>query len=157
MVVNSRQRSVDVLLKEDIRGTGKKGEITAVKPGFWRNYLLPQGLATQPTAEYLEELRLEDERKVAEAKAKKDAAIKLRDSLQILSFTIRVKAQDDGTLYGGVRAQDIVEVVKSQTGTELDAKTIDVPEITSLDTYTVYVNLHPEVRASFPLSVQRGK
>uniref|UniRef100_A0A6V3LS51 50S ribosomal protein L9, chloroplastic n=1 Tax=Lotharella globosa TaxID=91324 RepID=A0A6V3LS51_9EUKA len=154
----SKRRSVDVLLKEDIKGTGKKGEIVGVKPGYYRNYLAPHGIATQPTAEFLEELRIEEERKVAAAKALKDQAIKLRDGLQILSFTIRVKANDDGTLFGGVRPQDIADAVKAQTGTELDAKMIELPaEMDSLGTYTVFANLHPEVKASFPVSVQKGK
>ena len=69
---------MDVLLKEDIAGTGKKGDIVAVKPGFWRNYLFPQGIATQPTAEYLEELRVAEEQRMADAKASKNAAVKLR-------------------------------------------------------------------------------
>mmetsp|Transcript_30863 Transcript_30863/g.43012 ORF Transcript_30863/g.43012 Transcript_30863/m.43012 type:complete len:218 (-) Transcript_30863:157-810(-) len=152
-----RKKMVDVLLKEDVKGSGKKGEITAVKPGFWRNYLLPNGIATQPTAEFMEQLRVEEEMKIAEAKAKKNTALKLRDGLQMLSFTIRMKAQDDGKLYGGVRPQDIVDAVKSQTGTELDPKTVDLPSMDKLDTYTVRVNLHPEVTASFPVSIQRGK
>eukprot|EP00954_Amorphochlora_amoebiformis_P017146 1317289-Amorphochlora_amoeboformis.AAC.1 len=156
--VDAKRRRVDVLLKEEVDGTGKKGDIVAVKPGFYRNFLMPQGIAVQPSAEYLEQLRLEDERKIAEAKAKKDAALKLRDGLQILSFTIRVKAKDDGTLYGSIRPQDIVEAVKSQTGAELDAKTIELPpEMSKLATYTVYANLHPEVKAAFPVSIQRGK
>merc|ERR1712146_824900 len=92
------------------------------------------------------------------SKGEKDTALKLRDGLQMLSFTIRMKAQDDGKLYGGVRPQDIVDAVKSQTGTELDPKTIDLPsDMDKLDTYTVRVNLHPEVAASFPVSIQRGK
>mmetsp|Transcript_36516 Transcript_36516/g.67463 ORF Transcript_36516/g.67463 Transcript_36516/m.67463 type:complete len:222 (-) Transcript_36516:175-840(-) len=154
----SKRRSVDVLLKEDIKGTGKKGEIVGVKPGYYRNYLAPHGIATQPTAEFLEELRVEEERKVAAAKALKEQAMKLRDGLQILSFTIRVKANDDGTLFGGVRPQDIAEAVKAQTGTELDPKTIELPaDMNSLGTYNVFANLHPEVKATFPVSVQKGK
>merc|ERR1712146_788635 len=139
-------------------GTGNKGDIVSVKPGYYRNFLFPMGMATQPTAEFLEELRLEEERKMADAKAKKDSALKLKDGLQLLSFTIRVKANEDGTLFGGVRQQDIADAIKAQTGTEIDAKMIELPaDMDRLQTYTVYANLHPEVKASFPVSIQRGK
>lgn len=149
---------MEVILLEKIKKLGDLGDTVKVKPGFGRNYLLPQGKALPAT---------EDNRKVFEArkaelmKKSQDSinAAKLRaEKLAGLTVTIKVLAGDEGKLYGSVGPAEIVQAV-AEKGVELHKNEIDMVggPIRAVGTYSVAVQFHPEVESSLTVVVEEQK
>ena len=149
---------MEVILLEKIKKLGDLGDTVKVKPGFGRNYLLPQGKALPAT---------EDNRKVFEArkaelmKKSQDSlnAAKLRaEKLAGLTVTIKVLAGDEGKLYGSVGPAEIVQAA-AEKGVELHKTEIDMVSgpIRAVGTHTVAVQLHSEVESSLTVVVEEQK
>lgn len=136
---------IKVILREDVSGIGRTGEVKQVKDGFARNFLLPRNLALVATDHNLK--RIEAERKKIEDKlvSEKKKAQDLAQRLANFSVTIAVEVNEEGKLYGSLTAQDIVKAVASE-GIELDKKSValEVP-IKDLGIYDLEVKLYPEV------------
>lgn len=113
-----------ILLLEDVDNLGHKGEIVSVKPGFAFNFLIPQKLALVADANAVRrQARLQEERKVKAAedrKAAEEIAARLKDA----AFTVEVKVDHDGHMYGSVTALDVVHLIKMQAGIELDKRAV---------------------------------
>ncbi|MEQ1439563.1 50S ribosomal protein L9 [Fontimonas sp. SYSU GA230001] len=149
---------MQVILLEKIKKLGDLGDTVNVKPGFGRNFLLPQGKALPAT---------EENRKVFEAR-KADLVKKAQDSLNAakiraeklagLSLTVRALASEEGKLYGSVGPAEIVAVA-AERGVELHKNEIDMVSgpIRALGTYTVGVQLHSEVGTSLTVVVEEQK
>lgn len=149
---------MEVILLEKIKKLGDLGDTVKVKPGFGRNYLLPQGKALPAT---------EDNRKVFEAR-KADLMKKSQDSLNAaklraeklagLTVTIKVLAGDEGKLYGSVGPAEIVQAA-AEKGVELHKNEVDMVSgpIRAVGTYTVAVQLHSEVECSLTVVVEEQK
>lgn len=137
---------VEVILREDVENLGKVGDVIDVKPGFARNYLVPQGMAYEATAgnkRRLAEDRLRHER-VAE-RARTDAE-KLAAELEGRSITFAVKSGEGGRLFGSVTNADIAQKL-AEEGVTIDRHTIRLDEpLKQLGAYTVAVHLHADVR-----------
>jgi large subunit ribosomal protein L9 len=138
---------IQVILKEDVSNLGRSGELVAVKPGYGRNYLIPQGLAIIATKENI--ARLEHDQKVLElraAKRRKDAdGVKQR--LDQVTVQIERQVGEGDKLFGSVTSRDVEEALAAQ-GTPVDRKKIHLPEpIKALGQYTVDIKLGPEVTA----------
>lgn len=151
--VNRKQQ---VVLRQDVKGVGKAGELMAVPVGYWRNYLLPQGLASFADEGVLESIKKQKE---AELRAKAEEKAKAQAMATALAtigkFMIKKKIGQGEAIFGSVTASDLVEAIKMQTGRELDKRAMTVPEIKTLGTYDCSIKLHAEVIGSFKVVVQK--
>jgi large subunit ribosomal protein L9 len=141
-----------VILRSDLDRVGKRGDIIDVADGYGRNYLLPRGLAIRAT-----EGAVDQAAKMRRARDLRDASD--RESAQTIASTlvpkviqITAKAGKEGRLFGSVTSADIVEAIESQTGIELDRKTLDVDAIKTVGEHTVTAKLHSDV--SFPIRLE---
>lgn len=145
-VSGSTRSSVDVLLAEDVESLGKQGEILRVKPGFARNYLLPQGLATIAT-EHNKRMVERHKLRVAELLSQRLKQLrKQAEAISKYSVTLESNANKDGHLYGSIVAADISKALNS-AGYEIDADHVKLEgPLKELGMYTVKFELHPEVK-----------
>ena len=141
-------KTLKVILREDVEKLGDAGEIVTVKPGFARNYLLPQGLAYEATDASVR--RLEQERERAEQNARRDylEARRRASQLEDVSLTFHARAGEESKLFGSVTSADIAERLGQQgLDFEVDRKQIELEEpIKALGVYNVPVHLHGDVR-----------
>ncbi len=144
-VAGSRKKSVEVLLAKDVPYLGKRGEIVRVKPGYARNYLLPQGLATVATEENKRQLEAYHRRlRELEAQRKKEMQ-QLAKRLSKHSVTLEANANKDGYLYGSIVANDIAKALQ-EAGYDIQPEQIQMEgALKELGMYTIGVRLHPEV------------
>jgi large subunit ribosomal protein L9 len=145
-VSGSSRSSIDVLLTEDVTSLGNQGEIVRVKPGYARNFLLPQGLAAVATEH---NKRMVDRHKIRVAELQAQRVKELRghaDAVSKYSVTLEANANKEGHLYGSIVANDISKALKSAGyRVEPDHINLDGP-LKELGMYTVKVELHPEVK-----------
>jgi large subunit ribosomal protein L9 len=142
-----------VILKEDIKKIGSMGQTVTVADGFARNYLVPKGLAVEANIKNMKSL--EHAKKVIQEKAKKmKASVQdFADRLSKITLVIKVKAGEEGKLFGSVTTMDIAEQLKNE-GIEIDKKKISLDEpIKRIGIYAVSVRLHPEVDTQINLQV----
>lgn len=144
-VSGSTRKAVEVLLAENVETLGERGEIVRVKPGYARNYLLPQGMATVAT-EQNKRMVEQHKQKLEELERQRVKEYKdLADSVSKYSVTIEAKANKDGHLYGSVVATDISQALKSAGyAVEPDHVRLEGP-LKELGMYTVKLHLHPKV------------
>ncbi len=146
-----------VILMEDIKSLGKKGEIVNVSDGYARNSLFPKKQALEATPKNINDLKLQKahEEKVAqeileEAKA---FAEKLKDKKVVVS----VKVGEGGKVFGSISAKEIAEAAKEQLGYEIDKKKMQLPSpIKALGTTIVPIKLHPKVTAELKVMVKEA-
>jgi large subunit ribosomal protein L9 len=136
---------IKVILKEDVTGLGKSGEVKQVKDGFARNFLFPRNLALIATGYNLEQIEADAKKKETKNALEKKKAQELAQRLANLSVTIAVEVNEEGKLYGSLTQQDIAKAVSAE-GAEIDKKSIalDSP-IKELGIYDLDMKLHPEV------------
>lgn len=143
-----------LLLRSDVEGVGKKGDLVEVADGFGRNYLLPKGfaiLATKGVAAQASSMRRSrDTRDAANRSAAEEIASKLVPAI----IAISARAKGEGELFGSVSITEIVEAVTAQTGIELDRHLLEVGEpIKTTGTHSVSARLHPEVQFQITVEV----
>ena len=144
-----------VILLEDVKSLGKKGEIVNVSDGYARNLILPKKLGVEATGKNLNDLKLQknNEKKVAQENL--DAAKALAAKLAEGEVVLAIKVGEGGRTFGSVSSKEIAAAVKEQMGLELDKKKISLKEpVKSLGTHIVTVKLHPEVAAELKVSVK---
>ncbi|NLK96750.1 50S ribosomal protein L9 [Defluviitalea saccharophila] len=143
-----------VILTQDVKKHGKKGDIINVSDGYARNYLIPQGLGIEATKASLNDLNL---KKKAEDKRKQEelnAANQLKDELKDKIVKVSVKAGEGGRLFGSVTAKEISAAAKKQYNLNLDKKKIQLDEpIRTLGNHMVPIKLHPQVTAELTVKV----
>ena len=144
-----------VILLQDVKSVGKKGDIVNANDGYARNFLLPKGFAVEANNKNLNDLKLQNanEEKVAAEKLKdaQDFAKELEDK----SVTIKIKAGEGGKAFGSVSSKEIVAAYKEQCGIELDKKKLQLDEpIRTFGTYNVPIKLHPQVTGTLKVKVQ---
>jgi len=136
---------IKVVLKGDVAGVGRMGDVKQVKDGFARNFLLPRNLATVATDHALKQVEIDQKKKEAKKTLEKKKAQELAEKFNGLSVTLAVEVNEDGKLYGGLSAQD-VEKALSAEGIEIDKKMILLASpIKDLGIYDLDIKLHPEV------------
>ncbi|QGG96870.1 50S ribosomal protein L9 [Actinomarinicola tropica] len=142
-----------LVLRSDVDGVGKKGDVVDVADGYGRNFLVPKGLAfvaTAGAAQQAASMRRSRDVKDAAARA---AAQEIASTLVPTVITISAKAGGEGKLFGSVTTADVAEAVQSQTGIEIDRRQIHLDEpIKTTGTHTVPAKLHSEVE--FPITVE---
>lgn len=144
-----------VILLQDVKSLGKKGEIVNVNDGYARNFILPKKLGVEATGKNLNDLKLQknNEKKVAQENL--DAAKALAAKLAEGEVVLAIKVGEGGRTFGSVSSKEIAAAVKEQMGLELDKKKISLKEpVKSLGTHIVTVKLHPEVAADLKVSVK---
>jgi large subunit ribosomal protein L9 len=144
---------VKVILTDEVRGLGNRGEVVSVAAGYARNFLLPKELAYLATPGNVK--RLEQEKKrydVSQAK-EKDQAATVAKAFEGLTVTVRKKAGEHDAIYGSVTASELAEALAAK-GITVDRRRIDLEEpIKRLGTHTVHVRLHREVVATLNVEV----
>jgi len=144
---------VKVILLSDQRHLGRRGETVEVKPGYGRNFLLPQGIALEATAGN-QKLFEQQRKKIDAAHAKeRDEAAQFAERLSGLQITIPKRVGETGTLYGSVTAGDVAEALEAK-GITVDRRRIDLEGgIKTLGDHPVRVDLHSDVTAEITVSV----
>jgi large subunit ribosomal protein L9 len=142
-----------VILLSDQRHLGKRGEVVDVKPGFGRNYLVPQGMALEAShanIKYFEQQRTKID---AQHAKERDAAAEIAAKLSGLRLEVPKRVGDTGTLYGSVTAGDVADLLEKK-GFTVDRRRIDLEGgIKSLGDHPVRIELHPEVVAEVTVAV----
>lgn len=145
---------MEVILLEDVKNVGKKGEVVKVNDGFARNVLLKKKQALEATGKNLNDLKLKkanDDRLAAEHLA---AAQALGKQIGEEEITIAIKVGEGGKSFGSVSSKEIAEEVKSRLGHEVDKKKIQLKEpIKAIGTHEVKIKLHPQVTATLKVNV----
>ena len=147
-----------VILIQDVKSIGKKGQIVEINDGYARNYIIPKRFGLEATPKNLNDLKLKKahEEKVA-AQNLADAKA-LADRLKDMSVSLTMKVGEGGRTFGSVSSKEIAEACKSQLKIEVDKKKIQIKEpIKALGTYIVSVKLHPEVSAEIAVKVTEEK
>ena len=147
-----------VILTQEVSGLGAPGDIVEVKDGYGRNYLLPQGFGIRWTKGA--EKQVTSIKRARSAREIRDLghANEVKGQLEGLKVSLQARAGDGGRLFGSVTPAEIVDAVKVAGGPVLDRRRVEVPgHIKSIGAYPVKVRLHPEVTATFDLSVNKGK
>jgi large subunit ribosomal protein L9 len=140
-----------VVLRSDVDGLGKRGDIVDVADGHARNFLLPKGHAIQASAGAVDQAgRMRTARDQRDSVAR-ESATAVASTLVPKVITVEAKAASEGKLFGSVTAGDIVDAVKAQTDIDLDRKQLDVDAIKTTGQHTVVASLHNDV--SFPITV----
>ena len=144
-----------VILLKDIKGTGKKDQILEVSDGFGRNYLLPRKLAVEATSEALNSIeKSKSAAKHREDVKKNDAETAARD-LKGKTVTVKVRAGENGRLYGSITTQEIADALKAQHGVELDKRKIELDEkVTSVGQTTITLKLYAGVATKMNLVIE---
>lgn len=144
-----------VILLENVKSLGKKGEIVNVNDGYARNFILPKKLGVEATGKNLNDLKLQknNEKKVAQENL--DAAKELAAELSAGKVKLAIKVGEGGRTFGSVSSKEIAVAVKDQMQLDIDKKKIQLKEsIKSLGTHIVTVKLHPEVSAELKVVVK---
>ena len=144
---------IEVILREDIKTLGRAGEMVRVKPGYARNYLLPQGLAYEATEGNRKRIAAETRVRAAKDQAERTDAERVAGTLSGLTLTLKGKAGEEGKLFGSITSQDIAEALASE-GYSFDRRKIELEHpIKSTGTHAVSLRLHPDVHAELRVSV----
>jgi len=142
-----------VILLSDQRHLGKRGEVVDVKPGFGRNYLVPQGIALEASHANIKYFEQQRGKIDAQHAKERDAAAEIAAKLSGLRLEIPKRVGDTGTLYGSVTAGDVAELLEKK-GVVVDRRRIDLEGgIKSLGEHPVRIELHPEVVAEVTVAV----
>ena len=144
-----------VILLQDVRGQGKRGEMISVSDGYARNFLFPRKLAQEATADNVNTMRMNDKaRREKEQRAREEAAA-LSARLRELTLTVTAKGGGAGRLFGSVTSQEISDALKEQENVELDKRRIVIEEsIKTVGLYTVKVKLGFGIDAPLKVDVK---
>lgn len=142
-----------IILLQDVKSLGKKGEIVTVSDGYARNAILPKKLGVEATGKNLNDLKLQNQHADKVAAENLANAKELAKTVEQQKVVVKIKTGEGGKVFGSVSTKEIAEATKEQTGLDLDKKKMQLSEaIKLLGTYEVPVKLHPQVTAK--LSVQ---
>ena len=146
-----------VILLEDVKSLGKKGDIVNVSDGYARNAILPKKLGIEATSKNLNDLKLQNQHADKVAAENLENAKELAKTVEQQKVIVKIKAGEGGKIFGSVSTKEIAQATKEQTGLELDKKKMHLPDgIKALGTYEVPVKLHPQVTAKLTVQVVEG-
>lgn len=146
-----------VILLQDVKALGKKGEVVNVNDGYARNFILPKKLGVEANGKNLNDLKLQKNNEAKVAQEHLDAAKKLAEELKAGKVVLTMKVGEGGRTFGSVSSKEIAEAVKEQMHLDIDKKKIQLKEqIKTLGIHIVSVKLHPEVTAELNVSVKEA-
>lgn len=146
-----------VILLEDVKSLGKKGEVVNVNDGYARNFVLPKKLGVEATGKNMNDLKLQKANEEKVAKEHLEAAQAFSKEMENDHVIVSIKAGEGGRTFGSVSSKEIATAYKEQCGKEIDKKKIILPEpIKSFGVYEVAVKLHPKVTGTLKVKVQEA-
>ncbi|WDV45862.1 50S ribosomal protein L9 [Clostridiaceae bacterium M8S5] len=143
-----------VILLQDVKGLGKKGDVVKAKDGYVRNFLFPKNLAKEATAGNIKVLDQQKKAKDHREEELLNQAKELADNLSKLTVTIKSKSGDKGRLFGSITTKDISDLLFEQHKIKIDKKKIIMKDnIKTLGSSSVEIKLHPKVKAKLTVDV----
>ena len=143
-----------VILKDNIKGVGKKDEVINASDGYARNFLLPKGLAVEANSENMSKLKAKEDSKAYKKEQEKEEAKKISEKLAGIQLKVPVKSGENGKIFGGVSAKEIADLLKANYNIEVDKKKIDLKEtIKTLGLRTVTIKLYDGVVGNLKVDV----
>ena len=147
-----------VVLLQDVRGQGKKGDLVNVSDGYARNFLFPKNLAAIADAKVLNELKGKEEARLHKIEVEKAEANAISEKLKTLVVKLTAKPGTDGRLYGSVTAKDIAEALAKQHSIEIDKRKLQITEpIRTFGTHLIEVKLYPQITGTVNVVVTEAK
>lgn len=143
-----------IILQQDEKKLGKKGDIVEVSEGYARNYILPKKIGVEATPANMNDLKLRKANNAKIAQEQLDAAKALAAKLESKIVEVKIKAGEGGKTFGSVSAKEISASLKEHYGIEVDKKKLQLPEaLKNLGSYEVAVRLHPQVTGKITVKV----
>ena len=144
---------MEVILRQDVRSLGRAGEMVRVKPGYARNYLLPQGLAYEASEGNKKRIAAETKARDTRLNAERSVAEQQAAALGALTLTLTGKAGEEGRLFGSITAQDIADAL-AKAGQPVDKRRIALEQpIKTTGFHSVAIRLHPDVHPEVRVQV----
>ena len=146
-----------VILLQDVKGKGKKGQMLEVSDGYARNFMLPKKLAIEATADAINTMRMNDKATQERIAREKAAALEISKKLREMILTVTAKGGGNGRLFGAVTNQEIATALKAKSGIELDKRKIVIADpIKNVGTYTVTCKLGYEINAPLTVKIEEA-
>ncbi len=146
-----------VILLQDVRGKGKKGQMLEVSDGYARNYMLPRKMAIEATADAVNTMRMNDKATQERIAREKAEAMETAKKLREMTVTVTAKGGGNGRLFGSITNQEIADALKAKTGIALDKRKIVIADaIKNVGTYTVTCKLGYEITAPLTVKIEEG-
>ena len=146
-----------VILLQDVKSVGKKGDMVELSEGYARNYILPKKLGVEATNANKNDLKLQKANEEKIAKEQYEAALALKSEVEEMLVKVSLKSGEGGKTYGSISTKEIAKAVTDQYGKEIDKKKIQMQDaIKSVGTHEVTVKLHPKVTAKLRVHVQEA-
>lgn len=143
-----------IILLEDVKSVGKKGDLVELKEGYARNFILPKKLGVEATDQNLNTLKLQNQNKEKIAKEQLEAAKAFAEELEKMTVKLEIKGGEGGKTFGSISSKEIAKGVADQYGKEVDKKKIQLSDaIKTEGEHEVTVKLHPKVSAKLKVHV----
>lgn len=147
-----------VILQQDVKGQGKKGQLVEASDGYARNFLLPRKLAVEATADNLHKMQKQDEAKREREAAEKAEAQRVAELLEGLQVIIQAKGGDGGRLFGSVTSKEVADALKAQHSIDINkSKIVQDEPIKAFGAYTLKCKLGYEVTGTIHVTVTEQK
>ena len=145
-----------VILKQDVKNLGKKGELVNASDGYARHYLFPRGLATEANASAMNDFNNKENAKKYHKQQEIDAAKADAAKLDGKTFKLTAKAGANGKLFGSVTAKDVSAVIKTDLGLDIDKRKISVEDIKQFGTYEAEIKVYQSISAKIYVQVSEA-
>ncbi|MCD8132127.1 MAG: 50S ribosomal protein L9 [Lachnospiraceae bacterium] len=146
-----------IILLQDEKKLGKKGDIVEVSEGYARNFILPKKIGVEANARNMNDLKLQKASQEKKAKEQLEAAQALAAQIGDKTVTVSMKAGENGKTFGSISTKEIAAALKDQHGIEVDKKKIVLPEaIKTFGIFDVAVKLHPQVAGTIRVKVEEA-
>ena len=146
-----------VILQQDVKGKGKKGQMIEVSDGYARNYMLPRKIAIEATADNVNTMRMNDKAAAEKAAKERAEAVEIGKKLREMTLTVTAKGGGAGRLFGSVTNAEIADALAKKAGIKLDKRKIVISDpIKNVGTYTVTCKLGYEITAPLTVKIEEA-
>lgn len=146
---------MEIILLQDVKALGKKGELVKVNDGYARNFILPKKLGVEATSKNLNDIKLQKANEAKRAQEILEEAKAFAEDLKTKEICVKLKSGNDGKTFGSISTKEIAQAAKEQLGLTIDKKKMHLQEpIRSLGVYNVPIKLHPKVTGELKVKVQ---
>ena len=146
-----------VILLQDVKGKGKKGQMLEVSDGYARNFMLPKKLAMEATPDAINTMRMNDKAAAEKAARERAEALEISKKLREMTLVVTAKGGGAGRLFGSVTNQEIADALAKQSGIKLDKRKIVIADpIKNVGTYTVQCKLGYEITATLSVKIEEA-
>ena len=145
---------MQVILNQDVKGQGKKGQLVNVSDGYARNYLLPRGLAQEATKSNINVMKGKAESLEYKIKTETEEAKQIAEKMKEIEVVLSAKAGDNGKLFGSITSKDVAEALKMQHHIKLDKKKFVMSDIKKLGVTEVQVKLYTGIAGTLKVNVK---